>query len=166
MTTPSEDISRADINRRTVLSGIAWTTPVVMLAVAAPAAAASQPPPIDTNPCTNGTLTVTTLDKWQTGNGGDLWQALEIYNHTTTKLTVAGRVESSSAHLVGVDGTESWVGPKKNTATWETEIPPLGSVILSVRVEESSDNDACWLYIDACALRIHMKTIGKNDRIQ
>ena len=154
-------------DRRTVLSGIAWTTPAVLLAVATPAVAGSQPPPpVDTNPCTNGTLTVTPMDKWQKGSGGSLWQTLEVYNNTDADYELYGRVEQSSAHLLGVGGAETYLADSKNSANFVAVIPAEGTVIMNVFVTEGSDNDSCWLYLDACGVRYHMKTLGKNDRIQ
>lgn len=156
------------MDRRTLVKAGAWTAPVIMFAVAAPTASASpNTVPIDTNPCTNGTLTIELLDPWQKNDNPNQWQGVQVYNHGSQAFELNGRVENSSAHLLGVTGVSpDLFTPSKNgnNADFMVMVPPRGSVVLRVEVEDNSDNDTCFLTVD-CSGRLHMKTVNKIDRL-
>lgn len=153
------------VTRRSVNKAGAWAMPVVLAAIAAPAAQGSQTPPEPTPVCIAG-VTFTGLDSWQKNGNGPLWQGVQFYNSTSKDITLKGTVDNASSHLYGVDGADTFTlsGPG-NDANFTATIPAGGSVILRVEVETESDNDSCFLTVDVCAVRFHMKTVGKNDRL-
>lgn len=139
---------------------------MILLGVATPARAGSQPPPIDTNPCTNGTLTMTKVDQWQKNGGGDLWQGVLVKNNGGTDIILNGLVRNVSPHFVSIDGANTWTHSKQGgEVAFSYTVLAGTSVILRVRVEEASDNDACRISA-GCGTDVHLKTVGKLDRIE
>ena len=160
----NQDTKPVGLTRREVNLGAAWSVPVVLAAVAAPAAQGSQPPPPDTNPCTNGTLQISTEDKWQKGKGGDLWETIKVTNNGGVDLHLTGTIRNVSTHFVGVEGADNWSERTNGgQVTFDYTVPATGFVYLRVLVTEGSDNDAAWVE-PGCGTRIHVKTIAKKDR--
>jgi hypothetical protein len=154
------------IERRTIAKGLAWSTPVILFGVASPAASASGlPPGVDTNPCTNGTLTLEYLDlnQW---NGKTLPQALQITNNTSTTKVFGGEVQNVSGHLHSLEGATTFVPDpqKKGDAKYTVTLPAGGTVILRIMVEQGADNSVGFLTLPDCGLRKQMKTVGFQDR--
>jgi hypothetical protein len=154
------------IDRRTIAKGAAWTIPVLAFGVAAPSASASVIlPPVDTNPCTNGTLTLTFEDQneW---NGKNLPQAIAITNNTDVTKIINGEVQNVSGHLVGLEGATTFTPDpqKKGDAAYSVTIPAHGTVYLRILVETDSDNSVGFLTLPDCSLRKQMKTVGFKDR--
>lgn len=150
------------VTRRSVNKMGAWAMPVVLAAVAAPAAQGSQPPPAY-NACAVGDLKSLGVDKWEKG-GEEKYQGVQVYNNTSVDMHLTGTVSNVTPAFVTVNGADA-CGPRTpgGNVSFDYTVPAGGSVLLSVVVDKNSDNDACWL--SAGCGQYHMKTVGKIDRL-
>lgn len=133
----------ADVSRRTVNRGIAWSVPVVMAAVAAPAAGGSQPPtPTRVLP------TAVTLTPGNKGGSIVIDFGKGDVNSKATITSVLGGGATWSYETAGKDSTSTATGTSKLTftLTQNTSSNLNGTVTVQFSLSSGSKWQATFSY--------------------